>query len=90
MKTEDKRNRFKSLVSEMLRDSYEASIKQIDNALNSGCIDIDQWDETTNKMIIPKCLVTAILQRESEQYDAKETSFERQVKKIVRNIRYFI
>ena len=32
-------------------------------------------------MILPKCIVTAILQDESTQYEGKGTSFEKQVKK---------
>ena len=41
-------------------------------------------------MIIPKCIVTAILQRESIQYEGKGTSSERFVKKMVRRITYYI
>lgn len=88
MKT--KKEKIRSLVIEMLNESHEAMIKNVEKALNSGAIDTEQWDERTNKMILPKCIVTAILQKESEQYDGKGTSFEKQVKREVKNIRYFI
>lgn len=87
---ESKKEKIRSLVIEMLNKSHEAMIKNVEKALNSGAIDTEQWDERTNKMILPKCIVTAILQKESEQYDGKGTSFEKQVKREVKNIRYFI
>lgn len=74
----------------MLNESHEAMIKKIDKALNSGAIDIDSWDESHNPMILPKCITTAIMQNESAQYEGKGTSFEKEVKKEVRNIRYFL
>jgi hypothetical protein len=41
-------------------------------------------------MILPKCIVTAILQNESTQYEAKGTSFEKHVKKEAKNICSFL
>lgn len=90
MTTKDKRNKIKSLVTDMLNESHEAMIKKIDKALDSGAIDVDGWNESHNPMILPKCIVTAILQNESTQYEGKGTAFEKEVKKEVRNIRYFL
>ena len=84
------KEKIKDLVLSMLKESHEAMIKKVDKALNSGAIDIDAWDENNAPMILPKCIVTAILQDESHQYDEKGTSFERTIKKEVKNIRYFI
>ena len=86
----EKREKIKSLVSDMLKESYEAMVKKIDKALNSGAVDIDGWNEKDSPMILPKCIVTAILQNESTQYEAKGTSFEKRIKKEVNNIRYFL
>ena len=88
--TGDKKDKIKSLVTDMLQESYEAMLKKVDKVLNSGAIDIDSWEESRNPMILPKCIVTAILQNESTQYEGKGTSFEKDVKKEVRNIRYFL
>lgn len=41
-------------------------------------------------MILPKCIVTALLQNESRQYEGKGTSFEKTVKREVKNITYFL
>lgn len=90
MTTQDKKNKIKALVTDMLNQSHEAMSKKIDKALNSGAIDIDSWSESHSPMILPKCIVTAILQDESTQYEGKGTSFEKDIKKEVKNIRYFL
>lgn len=90
MKTETKKKKIKSLASDILKESHKAMIKKIDKALNSGVIDIDAWDEKNHPMILPKCIVTAILQDESKQYEGKGTSFEKQIKAEVAQIRYYL
>jgi diphthamide synthase subunit DPH2 len=81
---------IKALVIEMLNTSHNAMLNNIDKVLSSGCVDTDSWDSTNAPMILPKCIVTAILKNESEQYTAKGTSFENRVKKEVSNIRLFL
>ena len=90
MNTSEKKEKVKSLVSDMLKESYESMISKIDKALNSGAIDIDNWDEKNSPMILPKCIVTALLEQESTQYAGSGTSFEKEIKKEVKNIRYFL
>lgn len=90
MKNTNKKNQIKSLVKEMLNESNKTMINKIDNLLKSGCIDIEQWNQNNNSMVLPKCIVTALLQHESEQYSGKGTSFEKSNKKEINNIRYFI
>lgn len=90
MTTQSKKDKIKVLVADMLNQSHEDMTKQIDKALNSGAIDIDSWDENDKPMILPKCIVTAILENESTQYAGSGTSFQKQIKKEVKNIRYFL
>lgn len=90
METQEKREKIKSLVCEMLNESQMAMMKKIDRALDSGAINIEGWDDKNGFMILPKCIVMALLESESAQYDGKGTSFERKVKKDVKNIRHFI
>lgn len=90
MNTEEKKDRIRELVIDMLNDSHAAMIGKVDKVLKSRAINIDSWDEEINPMIIPKCIITAILQNESHQYEGKGTSFEKQVKKEVKNINYFL
>ena len=90
MKNTNKKNQIKSLVKEMLNESNKTMINKIDNLLKSGCIDIEQWNQNNNSMVLPKCIVTTLLQHEREQYSGKGTSFEKSNKKEINNIRYFI
>lgn len=75
-----------NLVTEILNDSHKAMLKDLTRILNSGCIDIENWDRANNSMILPKIIATAILQNEGTKYEGKGTSF----KKEVENIRYFL
>ena len=81
------KEKIKALVVEMLNESHTKSLKKIDDVLKSGCIDTENWNGT---MILPKTIVTAILESESRQYDGKGTCFEKEAKKGVKNILYFI
>lgn len=90
MTTKQKKTNIKKLVSDMLKDSNKKMLVNLEKALNSGAVDIDGWDEKNSPMILPKCIITALLQQESTQYDGTGTSFEKEIKKEVKNIRYFI
>lgn len=90
MTTQEKQKKIKSLVVDMLNYSHKAMVEKIDAALNSGAVDIDSWDEKNAPMILPKCIVTALLQRESNQYEGKGTSYEKKIKKEISNLKYYI
>lgn len=90
MNTQDKKNKIKQLAIDMLKESHEAQIKLVEKALNSGALAVDEWDENSNPLIMPRIIVTAVLQSESEQYDGKGTSFEKEVKKEVKNLKIFL
>ncbi len=90
MKKEEKMARIKTLVQDLINDSHTAMMSKIDRVLNSGAIDIDSWDENSAPMILPKCIATAIIQNESHQYEGRGTSFEKRIKKEVKNIQYFL
>jgi len=90
MNEQQKKEAIKKHCIDMLNESHEFMIKKIDRALNSGAIDIETWSPTDKPMIVPKCIVTALLQTESHQYEAKGTSFEKQVKKDVKNLINYI
>jgi len=87
---EEKKERLRQHVCDMLEESYKVMIRKVDKALNSSAVDIEGWDEKNGPMILPKCIVTAILQDESTQYEGKGTSFEKMIRIEVRNIKLFI
>lgn len=79
-----------NLVTEILNDSHSAMLKDLTKVLDSGCVDIENWDRTNNPMVLPKIIATAILQHASTQCEGKGTSFQKKIKKEVKNIRYFL
>ena len=78
-----KKQKIKELVKDMLIESHKKALESIDKALNSGCVDIDGWDEENAPMILPKCILTAILEDEARQYTARGTKYEKQMKKTI-------
>lgn len=85
-----KKAEIKKLVAEMLQDSQEAMLKNLEKVLTSGAIDIEGWDPDVAPMITPKCIVMALLEQESTQYSGSGTGFQKSIKKEVKNIRYFL
>lgn len=90
MTKEEKKEKIKQLVIEMLTESHECSIAKIDVAIDAVDKDVDEWDGIYSKMVLPKAIVTAILKSECHQYTCKGTCFERWVNKRVKIIKYHI
>lgn len=92
MTTKQKKSEIKKLAKFQLKMAMNMMIDNIDKALNSGCIDIDEWDEKHHRMIIPNTIVVAILEdaAASTVLNGRGTSYEKKIKKEVKNIRYFI
>lgn len=90
MTTKQKRKAIKLLADEMLKDSYKYMKQKIEKALDSGAISIDDWDPSSGPMRVPKCIVAAVLEDEATQYVGKGTGHERQIRKEINNIKYFI
>ena len=86
MNNEQKKQEIKKLVIDMLNESNSAMIKKIDTILESGSVDVENWNSNINGMILPKIVVTALLTNESTQRNGIGTSFEKHIKKSVKNI----
>ena len=80
---------IESQVELLMEQSKRAMRENLTKALNSGAIDIDNYDTEVNSMVLPKAIWTAILQEEATQF-SPPTSQEKAFKKEVKNIRYFI
>lgn len=87
MENQIKKDKLRSLVMEMLDCSHQAAVLKAERALRSTAVNVDDWDE---KMVLPKCIVTAALELEVNQYNGTGTCFEKQVKEKVINIRHGI
>ncbi len=88
--TDKKKAQIKKLALKMLKESFDKQKAKVDRALNSSAIDIDAWDENSNPMLIPKAIVVAILIDEADQHNCAGTSFEKEVKKNVKQIGYHL
>ena len=85
----EQKEKIKALVIELLNDSHEEMLKKIDRALNSGALDIENWNEKVSPMILPKTIATAILESEAMHY-CTGTTYAKRIKRDVKNLRHFI
>ena len=85
----EQKEKIKALVIELLNNSHEEMLKKIDRALNSGALDIENWNEKTSPMVLPKTIATAILESEATYY-CTGTTYAKRIKRDVKNLRYFI
>jgi hypothetical protein len=90
MTNQEKKEEIKLIVSGMIECSKEQLYKSLDKALNSGCIDIDNWNDKINPLELCKSLMIAILENEASTYYAWSTCFEKEVKREVKNIKLFL
>jgi hypothetical protein len=88
MNAQQKREKIKELTLTMLRQSYETMCKKVDTAVQT--LNTDNWDENENPMILPRCVVVAILENEPLQHNGTGTCFEKEMKKEVKIIRYHL
>lgn len=90
MTIEEKKAAVKTLIEVMLKDSKENMLKKVDVLFESDVVELSSWDKDDKPMILPKSIICALFESEMMQYNAKGTSYERRVKKAVRNFRYYI
>ena len=85
MTIEQKKDAIKNHVVDMITWSHKRMLENIDRAIKSGALDIENWQPNMECMVIPKIIVKAILEEEADQYSAKGTSHQPRVKKEVSN-----
>ena len=82
--------KIKLLTENFLADAYIAMEKKIEKAIQSGSLDIDSWEENNNPAIIPKIIVTALLEDESKQWSCEGSSFQKEMRKEINNLKLFL
>lgn len=90
MTTADKKQAIKNHCIELLTDAAPHVLKLIDKAINSSAIDADSWEPDSNPMIIPKNILQAVFEATADQYSLSGTSFARESRKTVKNLKYFL
>lgn len=83
-----KKDKIKQHVLDMLSDSNNHMLKKLDNLFEHGDLDVNEWDDSA-PMVLPKSIVAALLNHESNQYLAKGTMYEKIVKKNIQRFSYF-
>jgi hypothetical protein len=90
MTTQEKKEVIKAYSSKMLEQSYEDMIKKIDKVINSGSVDVESWDVNSNPYVLVRSILSAILDVEAQEYNGVGTSFEKGMKREIKNIKLFI
>lgn len=90
MTDNEKKEEIKSLTIGTLDIAMDAMKAKIKVLLDSGAINVSDWDINTNPMISIKAMAIALLQAEADQLDARGTSFEKEVKRQVNNFKHFV
>jgi len=89
---ENKKIALRNIVKDYIQKLSSKAIKDIDEVLNSGCIDLESYVfGGPNEMILPKVIVTAIMEEAARQYAPHETFPEfKEVRAEIDNIKLFI
>ena len=86
----ENKNAIAALVKEMLTESHENMIANIDKVLESGAIDITGWSPDKIPTITPKTIILALLEAEKRRYSPAGTTYAKSIQANVKNILYFI
>jgi|688.fasta_scaffold2593305_1 hypothetical protein len=87
----ENKEKIKTLVIEMLNESHNAMLKKLETIINSDSINLDSWNEIYAPMLLPKMIVTALLESEPHQYSVpKDYPNKRKIKQDINNIKYII
>lgn len=86
----DNVEKLEKIISEMIDSSAIEMKRKIRKALTCGALDISTWDENGSSMLLPKVVVRALLLDESEQYSARGTKYEKEMKREVENLGCFL
>lgn len=85
-----KKHAILALVEELLNDSRERQTELAIKAINSGALDIDNWNPKCDHMIIPKIIAITVLEDEANSIRPNGTSHEKYVNKEIYNLKLFI
>lgn len=80
----------RKLVWSMIHEAAKHAQSRITETIKSGAINIDEYDLEHAPMVLPKTITAALLQAEIRPLLGTGTKYEKQVKKDIKNILYFI
>lgn len=80
----------RQIVWFMIRESAAHAQSRVTEAIKSGAINIDDYDPVCAPMVLPKTITAALLQAEIRPLLGTGTKYEKQVKKDIKNLLYFL
>lgn len=80
---------IESQVELLMEQSKKAMRENLTKALNSGAIDIDNYDPEHNSMVLPKTIWVAILEEEATQFTCPLDHIK-QFRKDIKNLKMFL
>ena len=90
MTTEEKKEKIKEIVLDEAEYVINKFAEKIDKLFEAKAINIEAWDVDNTPMIIPKCILAALLDQAILSYNGRGTGYKRQMTKEIKNIRYFL
>ncbi|TXG76185.1 hypothetical protein E6Q11_05130 [Candidatus Dojkabacteria bacterium] len=86
------KEKIHELAKFMLEDSHKKALQKLQSLMDSKAMDeeFDEWSPDDKPMLLPKAIVTGILESEAEQYSAKGTSYVRVSNRWIRLVRYYM
>ena len=84
------RENIEKKVEELLNDSYIDAKQKLSKALNSGAIDIENWDPNHNHWLLPKIIAIAILEDLGDELRPRSGDLVKKVDKEVKNVKLFL
>ena len=83
--------RLQAITHSFFTEDCIPEIKRlIQKAINSPAIDLEEYADTSAPAILPKSVLIAVFQSMADQYSPKGTSYEKEVKKNVQNLKPYV
>lgn len=83
--------RLQKVTETYFKDLFKNQLlPKVERAINSGAIDPDYWDERNEDMILPKCIVIAILEDVADNCKTNNKTIKRQMNREIKNLKLFI
>lgn len=88
MSDETKKAIIRQHAEKTIDNAVKAMKENLERVLKSGCIGFDEYNENVNPMVLPKAIVTALLEEEVSQLvpSFKNKEFDENRK----NVKHFI
>jgi hypothetical protein len=85
-----KEEKIALLANELITNASESAKGQVEKAIKCGALNIDEWEEGRNQLIIPKIIAIAVIEENIDYLKGIRTGFEKEINKEVKNLKMFL